>query len=609
MVKPVLARPASRRQPMLVQPNDQPELFAFIREVCSQVRAPVPGRVQLDCQVNASASLGAGPLNLRQRDLVLTIGMPLVAGLSVRQLGGVLAHEFGHFAQGGGMRLTTLIRGVNAWFARVVFERDHWDQKLDEWSREGDWRLIIVFRIASASIGLSRLVLRMLMTAGHVVSCFMMRQMEFDADSYEIKFAGSAAFAETSARMRQLGVAVQFGYADLREAWQKGTLPDDFSAYIVKRSAHLPEEVLSHLREAQSRRSGLFDTHPSDDERVRAAESARADGVLVGGAEPATSLFRNFERVSARATRQHYEHDLGLDLGSVMLVGIGDAIAESEGRQQASRALEAFFAGRASTFRPLKLPPDEPETLDAAALLARMDAAARRMEASDGSIARRYQHDAWLGAREERAWIAEQVLRAGRLLSSSEEFELAEGTLEDAISTQQWAIEQRQSNLAALEGFERDVVERLACGLYLAKHATPQHTDHRLLIDTFNLVSSTLPGLFRARRFVAAGVFIDRASQDPKQALLTPAAVESANKEAEAWFGGVREMLGDTPCPPSLASQPTTIAAWCGLAGGGQLTPLDGVNRMLAIYWGLLTEIIVIVGEVERRFSDQSASA
>ena len=117
MVKPVLARPASRRQLMLVQPNDQPELFAFIREVCSQVRAPVPGRVQLDCQVNASASLGAGPLNLRQRDLVLTIGIPLVAGLSVRQLGGVLAHEFGHFAQGGGMRLTTLIRGVNAWFA------------------------------------------------------------------------------------------------------------------------------------------------------------------------------------------------------------------------------------------------------------------------------------------------------------------------------------------------------------------------------------------------------------------------------------------------------------------------------------------------------------
>ena len=153
------------------------------------------------------------------------------------------------------------------------------------------------------------------------------------------------------------------------------------------------------------------------------------------------------------------------------------------------------------------------------------------------------------------------------------------------------------------------MVERLACGLYLAKHATPQHTDHRLLIDNFNLVSSTLPGLFRARRFVAAGVFIDRASQDPKQALLMPAAVESANKEAEAWFGRVREMLGDTPCPPSFASQPTTIAAWCGLAGGGQLTPLDGVNRMLAIYWGLLTEIIVVVGEVERRFSDQSASA
>ena len=59
--------------------------------------------------------------------------------------------------------------------------------------------------------------------------------------------------------------------------------------------------------------------------------------------------------------------------------------------------------------------------------------------------------------------------------------------------------------------------------------------------------------------------------------------------ESDAWFGRLREMLGDTPFPPSFASQPTTIAARCCLAGGGQWTPLDGVNLMLAIYWGMLT--------------------
>ena len=55
---------------------------------------------------------------------MLTVGLPLVEGLNVRQLGGVLAHEFGHFAQGSGMCLTYLIRSVNAWFGRVAYQRD-----------------------------------------------------------------------------------------------------------------------------------------------------------------------------------------------------------------------------------------------------------------------------------------------------------------------------------------------------------------------------------------------------------------------------------------------------------------------------------------------------
>ncbi len=33
-------------------------------------------------------------------DLVLTIGLPLVAGLSAKEFAGILAHEFGHFTQG-----------------------------------------------------------------------------------------------------------------------------------------------------------------------------------------------------------------------------------------------------------------------------------------------------------------------------------------------------------------------------------------------------------------------------------------------------------------------------------------------------------------------------
>src|SRR6185436_9462239 len=97
MVKPIFARRARRADPVQVLEEEQPVLHALIRETCRQVRAPFPSRVFVDCQVNASASLQGGVLGIFGRDLNLTIGLPLVTGLTVRQLSGVLAHEFGHF--------------------------------------------------------------------------------------------------------------------------------------------------------------------------------------------------------------------------------------------------------------------------------------------------------------------------------------------------------------------------------------------------------------------------------------------------------------------------------------------------------------------------------
>jgi hypothetical protein len=52
-------------------------------------------------------------------DLVLTIGLPLVAGFNLREFAGVLAHEFGHFSQGVGMRISYVIRSISFWFTRV----------------------------------------------------------------------------------------------------------------------------------------------------------------------------------------------------------------------------------------------------------------------------------------------------------------------------------------------------------------------------------------------------------------------------------------------------------------------------------------------------------
>src|SRR5262249_51127323 len=152
--------------------KDHRLLFALVHRICAAVEAPIPVRIEVDCSINASARLIGGPFG---RELALTIGLPLAAGLTMQELTGILGHECGHFAQGAGIRLTHTIRLINQWFWRVVNERDEWDSQLEAWSNGVDFRFAIVFMLGRAAVVCTRRLLWVLMTAGHSISCFMLR--------------------------------------------------------------------------------------------------------------------------------------------------------------------------------------------------------------------------------------------------------------------------------------------------------------------------------------------------------------------------------------------------------------------------------------------------
>ena len=124
MVMPLLAKGEPAPPAVALDADEERSLFAFIERVCREVGAPLPRRVEVNCAVNAAASFRRGAASLLSRDMTLTIGLPLVAGLDRRQLAGILAHEFGHFSQVAGMRLTYVVRRTNAWFSRAVAECD-----------------------------------------------------------------------------------------------------------------------------------------------------------------------------------------------------------------------------------------------------------------------------------------------------------------------------------------------------------------------------------------------------------------------------------------------------------------------------------------------------
>lgn len=357
MVKPIFARQVTRDRRVSLVRDHEPRLFAFVDSVCEAVGAAKPKRIDIACDVNASASLRRGLLSFFGRDLVLTIGMPMVAGLTLQQFAGVLAHEFGHFTQGMAMRLTYVIHRVNGWFARIVYERDTWDEKLRDWQKEShDWVAMIV-AFCRLLVWLSRLLLRLLMHGAHAISCAMLRQMEYDADRYEARLIGAEVFEQTTDRMMRLTAAHVLVMSDLTDAWKDRRLGDDLPRLIVAKAEEKPKELKELIAKIQKdQKHRLFNTHPTDEARLQRARKENEPGIFhVEG--PASVLFANFERACKGITQDYYVGALGSHFRKDQLISTEALTKRRQAILKAETAAGRYFCDCLTLLRPLQLDP------------------------------------------------------------------------------------------------------------------------------------------------------------------------------------------------------------------------------------------------------------
>ncbi len=303
-------------------------------------------------------------------DMVLTIGLPLMAGLNTRQFAGVLAHEFGHFAQGAGMRLTYVIRSINFWLLRVVYQRDQADEWLANAAASTDFRFSWVLYLAMFFVWISRKILWVLMVIGNLVGSYLLRQMEFDADRYETRLAGSKAFRDTARQLNVQGAATQLAFRDLGEFYREGRLGDDLPRLILAKVSQLPKEAQQSIDTAiQETATGWLDTHPADHDRIANAEREQTEGIF-HVERPATVLLSNFSAQAKATTWEFYLEQFGKNLERERLRPVSEML-EKQKKQDASQAsLDRYFKGQWNASLPLRLstdslsPPEEPrETL------------------------------------------------------------------------------------------------------------------------------------------------------------------------------------------------------------------------------------------------------
>jgi Zn-dependent protease with chaperone function len=486
MIKPIFAGRPKRAQPLVLSPTDNPLLYAFIEKICGTVGAPSPKRIDLDCDLNASASFRRGFGSMFGNDLVLTIGLPLVANLSAAEFGGVVAHEFGHFTQSVGMRLSYLIRRVNFWFLRVVYERDAWDEALEAWSQNAEdvWSAMVVWT-AQIGVGFARLILRVLMFIGLLIGGFMMRQMEYDADAWEIKLAGSATFERTQRKLATLSVAMEKMYAQIHAEWRKSQqLPDNLSELLRRYHESLSPAILQTIEDASGLEpTGCFDSHPSLADRIRQARRRDEVGVFHDD-RPASDLFGSFQHPARFVTLLHYTDELGIPLTEDMLVRVeakapavnaNFAAAANAGSRGDAGLLEDYFLGVLPLFAPVKLPlvvtsmNYEADMTELLQITSSLQDVSGSLEASTTQY-----HEATERLIQVRT--AGQLLGAGGSLAPKA-YGLSEATLESVQKAEAEAMQECDALRHSLREVWRVLLRRLQLGLALCLAAPNDEVD------------------------------------------------------------------------------------------------------------------------------------
>jgi Zn-dependent protease with chaperone function len=355
MLKPLFAPGEREGKAIQLKQFEELRLHSFVENVCAILGAPAPKRIDIDCDVNASAGFRGGLLGvIFQRDPTLTIGLPLVAGMTRSQFAGVLAHEFGHFSQGTGMRVSRAARAVVAWIHRAAFERDAWDAHLRALSYSPDGWVQVFAMLVRFGVFLSRLVIFPIAMLGLGMWAYTLRRMENDADLHQMQFCGSASFEQAFVNIEELGYAWQRALAEALDSFGRNRqLPEDFPACVATYARRLTPEQRDEIAATRDREeTSFFDTHPSTKSRIAHARALNIQGLYTDDS-PARGLFQDFEAACRKATRGEFRAALGPYAIEAKFVPVGHELAASDKHAARVAILPRYLGYDPPTWRPV----------------------------------------------------------------------------------------------------------------------------------------------------------------------------------------------------------------------------------------------------------------
>lgn len=206
-----------------VTESDEPELYKFLHTLADEIGAPRPHRVFVTPEVNAAVFYDLSLLNLlfpSKKNLI--VGLGLVNVLNLGEFKAVLAHEFGHFAQGS-MVVGRWVYTAQQIISYMVSVRDWLDSLVKGISRI-DIRIAWIGWILQIIIWSLRAIMDTLFRIVIIAERALSREMEFNADLVAVSVTGSDALVNALYKLQTADHAWQTAFEVARTEAGDGKL-------------------------------------------------------------------------------------------------------------------------------------------------------------------------------------------------------------------------------------------------------------------------------------------------------------------------------------------------------------------------------------------------
>jgi len=369
----------------------------------------------------------------------------------------------------------------------------------------------------------------------------------------------------------------------------------------------MPTELVDRLRATPDEKTGMFDTHPADADRLVAARAVGSDGVMSGGDATASALFADFMSLCTTATRHHYEHDLGLEPESLTFVSIEAALNNSGERQVRRQALDTMFDGCISFLCPLSLPPLP--ALPREDLVVASQAARATMSRFQGEgLQAQYRQLEELESRRIDAISALKLFDASFKSLDAKAFGLQTATRDEAKSLASMIARQQQALAATLQPFDSAAISRLTHGVALAGRGGSGE-DLAPVLTAVNAMAAVVPVLVELRQWVNVLEVVEGNLEGAPSVVQAKACVGQIREAIANRLRRVHDSLILITGPDGRSSTAPTLAALCGLSPSTPPEQAEGViQRAWRLYFDFLGQLTAATLQVEETLASAAAA-